>query len=362
MSWRLGGTADHPVWEVADAVDFDAHVVDHTEAVVLDRSRLEAAVAQLFTTPLDRSRPLWQIDVLGPLNDGSSALVWRIHHALADGTATMRYASAVLWDEIHPPTVGASRARAAVAPTSGLRHVAGFVAREFGHSLHHSVFDGVIGSQRSVAWCSVPLADLRRTSALVEQATVNDAVLASVAGGLRRWIEAHLGRLGPVRVKVPVSLHHEGDGIGNRDSFFCVTLPVDEADPIRRLARIRKETVLRKREHDAQAMDGLLVALARASPRLRAWCERIQAGPRAFALNVSNVPGPRTPVEVTGHAVRALYDIADIRERHALRVAVVSLADMLSFGLCADPAIVDDVALLASGIEAEARELAALAG
>jgi diacylglycerol O-acyltransferase len=76
-------------------------------------------------------------------------------------------------------------------------------------------------------------------------------------------------------------------------------------------------------------------------------------------VNVSNVPGPREPVSVLGSPVRALHSIAEIGERHALRIAVVSLADSLYFGFCADPAIVDDLEAMAAGVEADAAALVA---
>jgi hypothetical protein len=79
-------------------------------------------------------------------------------------------------------------------------------------------------------------------------------------------------------------------------------------------------------------------------------------------LNVSNVPGPREPVHVLGVPVRALYSLAEIREHHALRVAVVSLADTLYFGLCADPTLLPDVDVLAAHMEAEAAAVIAQAG
>ncbi|MGZ4173960.1 MAG: WS/DGAT domain-containing protein, partial [Solirubrobacteraceae bacterium] len=71
----------------------------------------------------------------------------------------------------------------------------------------------------------------------------------------------------------------------------------------------------------------------------------------------SNVPGPRRPVRVLGVRVRALYSLAEIRARHALRVAVASLADSLNFGLCADPTLLADVDELGRDMQAEAAAL-----
>ena len=93
------------------------------------------------------------------------------------------------------------------------------------------------------------------------------------------------------------------------------------------------------------------------TPRLSHFAEHVLAHPRSFALNVSNVPGPRRPVRVLGVPVRALYSLAEIGEHHALRVAVVSLAGTLNVGLVADPTLLADVNHLASDMHAEAAAL-----
>jgi hypothetical protein len=95
---------------------------------------------------------------------------------------------------------------------------------------------------------------------------------------------------------------------------------------------------------------------------LAALVERIESSPREFAVNVSNVPGPRHPVSVLGAPVEALHSIAEIGLRHGLRIAVVSLADHLYFGFNADPDLVDHVEWLAEGVEDEAAALIGLSG
>ena len=228
-----------------------------------------------------------------------------------------------------------------------------------------SPFNGHIDARRAVAFATVGLDELHEAAAATDGATVNDAVLTVVAGGLRRWLEAHHGRLGAVRVKVPVSLHalppapgDDGCEPGNRDSFFCLDLPLGSADPAERLAAIRQATRARKQGHDAQQLDALMRQLAR-TPRLRRFAERVLTHPRSFALNVSNVPGPRLPVQVLGMPVRALYSLAEIREHHVLRVSVISLADSLNFGLVADPTLLPDVDHLARDMQSEAGALTA---
>ncbi|MDQ3721315.1 MAG: WS/DGAT domain-containing protein, partial [Actinomycetota bacterium] len=207
------------------------------------------------------------------------------------------------------------------------------------------------------AFASVPLRELHDAAKRLAGATLNDAVLAVVAGALRCWLQRHHGQLGRVRIRVPVSLHEEGDDAGNRDSFFSVSLPLNEPDPVARLRAAQAATAVRKADHDAEQMDHLLRALGGISPRLGRFCARLEDSPRRFALSVSNVPGPPAPVTVLGAPVESVHSLAEIGERHALRVAVVSMAGRLGFGLCADPAIVEGLGEMAAGVEAEAEAL-----
>lgn len=369
LSMRLGEIDGEPWWLPDPQVDVRAHVVE-SERAEADEARFRTAVAGIFEQRLDRSRPLWRIDVITQLPGGGSALVWRIHHALADGMTAMRMASEVLWDPGSDPggARSARRPRARGRADPAVHHrLAGLraAAREMPQPWLRSPFNGHIDAWRTVAFAAVGLDELHQAAAASDGATVNDAVLTVVAGGLRRWLETHHGHLGSVRVKVPVSLHGlppaPGDDApqpGNRDSFFCLDLPLGSADPVERMAAIRDATRARKQGHDAQQLDALMRQLARA-PRLRGFAERVLAHPRSFALNVSNVPGPRRPVQVLGTPVRALYSLAEIREHHALRVAVISLANSLSFGLVADPTLLADVDHLARDMQAEAAALVA---
>jgi diacylglycerol O-acyltransferase / wax synthase len=359
LGMRLGGTVERPTW--VEDPDFDprSHVVAGSAPTSLTAEQLRAEVGRLFTQRLARERPLWQIDVLAR-DGGGTALVWRLHHTLADGVTAMRYARTLLWDE-HQARVRelARNTTDRDDETRRRTHMARFFAREFGRA--RSPFDGRIGAQREVAFASLPLARLRGAARTLAGATLNDAVLTVVAGALCSWLELHHGNVGQLRVKVPVSLHHQGDDAGNADSFFVVAVPLEHADAVERLRAVRAATAERKREHDAATMDHLLRTLRGASPELARICERAERGAHAFALNISNVPGPREAVALLGARVGSLHSIAEIAEHHAVRVAAVSLCDELSLGFCADPAIVPNVAWIAAACERAAGELVAAA-
>jgi WS/DGAT/MGAT family acyltransferase len=365
---RRGGAA----WVDDPAFDLREHVRALPVAQPVSDDELKRIVARGMEERLERSRPLWTIDVLDRLQDGGVGIVWKIHHCMADGLTALRFAEQVLWDS----PVGAgdfgrpdghdkdTRARSRGKLRGALEarrpgRLPPVLRRELHRARHSSPFDGTISGSRIVAFASLPLGALKRAAkALVRGATVNDVVLALVAGGVRQWAEkSH--PLGSVRVKVPVSLHHlaENAETANRDSFFVVSLPLEEPDPVERLRRVNAETALCKRAGDPLVLDTLLRDLGHVAPMLRRLLERVTAHPRAFALNVSNVPGPVERPSVLGAPVRAFYSIAEIRERHGLRVAVISMADELHFGLCADPAIVGDLDPLVTGVLAEASAL-----
>jgi diacylglycerol O-acyltransferase len=363
LTRRLGGTATEPAWVSDERFDIDEHITSVPVEAPLDRAGMLALVARLFEQRLARSRPLWQMDTVA-LSDGGSALIWRIHHALADGATSIRYGRELLWDQGPEAPMTPAQASAAHAADEARRraHLAGFLHREYARSHSRSPFDGRIGTRREVGFATAPMSRLHAAArTLVDGATINDAVLSVVAGGLWRWMSAHQGHLGSLRARVPVSLHHEDDATANHDSFFSVALPLNQPDPVARLRVIHQETSARKGRHDAQHHADLLDELSGVSPHLEQFVTRLEGSPRSFALSISNVKGPHQPVSLLGAPVQGLHSIAEIGERHALRVSAISLADQLSFGLCADPELVDQLQLMADGVETEAGELLAAA-
>jgi WS/DGAT/MGAT family acyltransferase len=376
---RLG----HPVWVDDREFDIGRHVRATPTPGRLSREGLEGVVAELMAGRLDPAHPLWQLNVIEHLDDGTMALVWRIHHAMADGTTVMRLGARVLWSD-SPDTVpqpatewtplpvpsGASllvrgladrtltrRHRGHSIPSVHSLHAsAATIARELGPAAAVTGLATRAGWTRKVAFAATPVADCKRAGKTVDAAiTVNDVVLSLVAGGMRQWLRHRHGPTEGIRAKVPVSLHRadEPDGVANRDSYFFVDLPVDEPDPVKRLRAINRETQERKLSHDAETLYRL-----GAHPFVAHWA----MSPRVFTFNVSNVRGPAHDVYVLGSRVSEMYSVAEIAPRHALRLAVVSAAGSLFFGLCADREVVDDLDVLAEGIERSADELLAVAG
>jgi diacylglycerol O-acyltransferase len=274
----------------------------------------------------------------------------------------------VLYDEGPVDDAGRPVTGPAVSPPATIRddhrrrreHLMGVIGREFAVGRAHSPFDGEISARRDVACLDTDLPALHAAAKSVG-ATVNDAVLAVLAGGLRRWVDHHAGTVTDLRVRVPVSLPREDPAAGNRDSAFDLPLPVHLTDPVERLRTVHELTTRRKDAGDAALLDTLLHRLAGVSPPLRRAVDRLRASARAFTVSVSNVPGPRTPVAVLERGVRTMWPLAEIGFHHALRVTAASTVDVLSFGLCVDPGLVPGVDVLADGLRAEADLLVAAA-
>ncbi|HEX4218490.1 MAG TPA: WS/DGAT domain-containing protein [Acidimicrobiales bacterium] len=359
LTCRLEERPDGYFWVSDPHFRLEDHVPGTPAQPPCDRTGLCDAVAQLFEQHLDRTRPLWSMALLA-LEGGDSALVWRMHHALADGTTSALFAERLLWDGTDKTVTTASvHARQDVSDGARRRkHLAALLGREFGRQHGASPFDGTVGTTREIGLAQVSLSRLRQAAGVVDGATVNDAILAVVAGALRRWIEYRHGGLTDVRVRVPVSLHGDHDEELNRDSYFSLQLPVHVVDPVARLRAVQRATSRRKTDADAERLELLYHDLALLSPRLRRFATNLENSPRRFALSVSNVPGPRSPVSILGHPVTGSFGIAEIGERHALRIAVHSLVDQLGFGLCADPQLVPELQRMAVAIEEEAEAMA----
>jgi hypothetical protein len=144
---------------------------------------------------------------------------------------------------------------------------------------------------------------------------------------------------------------------GNRDSFMFVDLPLGEPDAAERLRKVNRETRERKEHHDAEAVYDLLDRLRCVAPPLARIVGRLLMNPREFAVNVSNVPGPQGEVRMLGRRVTDLYSVAEIADRHPLRIAAVSLTGVMHFGLCADPDLMTGASVVAAGIEESVAEL-----
>ncbi len=401
---RIATTPLHlaaPVW--VDDPDFD--VARHVRPVPVDgpvdQARLREIVAGLMAERLPRDRPLWAIDVVEPLEDGTTALVWRIHHAMADGQATMAIGSALIWSDSpdpgpdppapapaaplprqsallaaafgdHAKAFGEAAYRIGHGIVSGsrrresldeLRRAPSTIKRELRPSHTASPLDAHVGRKRHVAFVDHALDAVRSAAhAVGKGVTINDLLLGAVAGGLRRWLEARHGSIGPLRVQVPVSMHRADEAPGavpNRDSFINIDLPVQEEDSARRVLAVSEQTKARKEGHDADELYALFADVAQVSKSLFRLAHRLASNPHVFALSVSNVRGPAGTLYLGRGRITTVYSLAEIAPHHALRVSADSFGGRIAIGLCADADAIPDLAVLAEGLEQSLTELTA---
>lgn len=365
-----------PVWVEDPDFDLAWHVAPVEVSAPLDDAALRRLVASRMQERLDRRRPLWRLEV-APLRDARTALLWRVHHCMADGFTAMRIGSTCIWGDVPeapppaPPPGGVSDSRGALLGAAALdrcataarearallrdlgaarhwrdgvsqaRAVASSARRELRAAPVATWFDSPLGRHRAVAWRVLPLAAVHDAAKHVGPGvTLNDAMVALVASGVGAWLAGRGRAAQPLRVRIPVSLHAAGDAAsGNRDSFIDVDVPLDGENVIARLRAINAQTAARKAAHDAEHVDDVLRVLG-AMP-FGAHLVAMSDGAQHFSLCISNVVGPRQPIAIDGAAVTALHSVVEVAQHHDLRASVISCADRLSLSLCADSDRVD---------------------
>lgn len=366
---RVDTSGPEPRWVTADDFDITHHVRRRagTECTTFDDLRL--TVSTLMSEHLDRRRPLWTLDLIGPLADGREFIAARLHHAMVDGIAGIRFLESILLDPHDAPThpAGTRSSNPRHSPLDELRRMPAALEREFGRPGWRSPFDKPVTSARELAFTAVPLQALKEIGASrPTHATVNDVLLAVVAGGLRSWLDASGTGRRPVRdlrAQVPVSLHHRDEdtaALGNRDSFINVDLALHEPDATRRLDLISAQTRTEKQRDDAALLYDLFHALGRFGPAGE-WANRIASDPREFSVAISNVPGPRVTVSVAHRRVEQLFSSSEPGTHHALRISAISDADTLGIGFCTDPTALPGIAQLAQATSAAYESLRATA-
>ncbi|HEV2813908.1 MAG TPA: WS/DGAT domain-containing protein, partial [Solirubrobacteraceae bacterium] len=213
-----------------------------------------------------------------------------------------------------------------------------------------------IGPHRRFAVVDARLDDFR----VVKDAfagTVNDVVLAVVAGALRHWLHARGQRAEGLEVRAGVPVTTPGGAIAH---VLC-RLPIDVADPLERLRLVGGQLQGLRESGRAVGADVIASGEAFAPPTLLAQASRVDPASRDHDVLVTNVPGPQVPLYVLGRRLDGMFPIPFLGGTHALAVAVISYHGSMSFGLLADYDAVADLAVVAEGVEASLAELLGLA-
>jgi WS/DGAT/MGAT family acyltransferase len=394
----------HPLWIEDPDFDLESHI--HHIAVPAPGTMHELAlvVGDVASTPLDRTRPLWEMWVVDGLADGTVALVSKIHHAAIDGVTGADIMANLLDLEPDPPEpddvvddwepervpndveliagalghVASNPLRMARVARRTVRNIANVVARQREASADPDrpspalpfqaprvAWSGAITPHRAVAFGKATLDDLKHVKSTFGT-TVNDVVLAACTQTLREYLTAHDDLPDrPLVCSVPVSVHakteHEGT---NLVSTMFVRLPVQLADPVEQLRCINAETKEAKELQDAIGAD-LLQDFAQFIPpavfnramRLYSNLNLADRHRPVHNLIVSNVPGPPIPLYTAGARVAAVYPFGPLLEGAGLNITVLSNMGNVDFGVIGCRETVPDIWDIADGFGRAVDEL-----
>ena len=398
---QVPGRVARPVW--VDDADFD--ISYHVRRSALTRpgseQQLNDLVARLVARPLDRSRPLWEMYVIEGLARARLAIITKTHFAMIDSigaldvaqvlldvTPTPRETPQELW--MPRPEPGAVKLVLDAATEAGQRPAevvenvraaaldAAATARKVA-----TAFGGVFSAVRTAMWAApgsplnVPISTHRRFAVaraslddfkLVRKAhggTINDVVLAVVAGALRNWLLSRgeaVTASTTIRALTPVSVRGSGDGgaPGDEVSPFLVDLPVGEPNPVVRLHHVSHAMRGHADSGQSVAASTLIRLGGFAPPTLHALGARVANGfaQRIYNLVVTNVPGPQFPLYAAGARMLEIFPVVPLAKNQGLSIGVNSYDGGVYFGLNADRDAVADVDVLAGLLGESLEELA----
>ncbi len=366
-----------PFWVDDPGFDIDAHVREQQVPPPGDEEALLRTCERLDGPALDRSRPPWELWFLTGLADNRVGMLIRLHHVVADGVASVALLgslfdthpvttapSAPLWVPVAIPSsrdilIDNVRSRGRVLdraiswlahPMPGLRRLGAIpvsLREVFGEgAAPRSSLNVPVGTRRRLLLARADL-DRAKVAAHAHGASVNDVLLAAVAGGARELLRSR-GELKPglmLRTSVPVSVRTSRDRPdgGNLVALMIVSLPVTESDSGRLLEAIARDTASRKRRpHVMGPLPGsLLVQRALIGLMNRQ---------RMVNLFTSNVPGPTEPLYFAGARVLEVFQVGVVQGNVSLSVGMLSYAGQLNVDIVADADLNPDLDVFADGL------------
>jgi WS/DGAT/MGAT family acyltransferase len=391
----------HPLW--VDDPDFD--IIHHVRRVAVPAPggprELGAIAGRINSTPLDRSRPLWEVWVIEGLEKGRFAILTKVHHCAIDGASgaellvhlfSLDRVAPPLPPAAPPPTPEsiptdldlvrhallsrvrqpvqmmrlASRTVQAVRDVVRMRRDPETGPGGTPLTAPRTHFNAAVTAQRSVAFARLPLKDIKAVKNAAGT-TVNDVVLAVCAGALRRYLQGRrelpaqpLIAVCPISVRNGSSQNHSS----NKVSAMFTSLATDIDDPLQRLLAIRRVTRNAKEEHSAIGADMLQNWAEFAAPttfNLAArFYTRMKLADRHRPIHnvvISNVPGPPFPLYLAGAELVAAYPMGPVMEGAGLNITVMSYLGSVDFGFMAGSTLMPDLWDLADEVEPAFDEL-----
>ncbi len=392
-----------PVW--VDDPHFNvAYHVRHTALPEPgNEDQLMRMTGRVFSQALDRSRPLWEVWLVEGLTGGRFAVLSKTHHALVDGVSGVDILT-VLFDTspdpmpVAPPeqewiprplpsraqlladalleraTVPGEMVRGVRAVLRGPRAVAGQIGRSLGalgevamtglQPAPATPFNVPVGPHRRFTWVRGDLEQFKAVKNALG-GTVNDVVLAAVAGALGLYLRAHGEATDELelRAMIPVSVRAdvERGALGNRVAAMWAPLPVGITDPVERMRTISASMQELKSSGQAVGAQVLTQLSGFAPPTIMSQAARLQARQRLFNLVVTNVPGPQFALYLQGRKLEAIFPMVPLAKNTALGIAIMSYDGQLNFGLAGDYDALADIDVLADALRDSIDELVAAA-
>jgi diacylglycerol O-acyltransferase len=365
--------------------------------------QLRALAGRVFAQGLDRDKPLWEIWLAEGLEGGRFALLSKTHHALVDGISGVDILS-VLFDTSPDPApsdpgrrwlpgpapsgaqlLGEALLERATVPGEVVRTVrsllrgprqivgsavqaaagVGAMAWAGMSPAPPSPYNRPIGPHRRFTWVRTELGDIKAIKNELG-GTVNDVVLATVAGALGKHLRRRGQRTDGLELKAMVPVSVRGDSehgeLGNKVAAMMAPLPVWCQEPTARLDIVREELKHLKQGGQALGAQVLTDLTGYAPPTVMAQASRLIGRQRMFNLVVTNVPGPQFALYLMGRRATDPFPMVPLAKNQGLGIAIMSYDGKMNFGLVGDYEVLYDLDELAVDLHESLEELADAAG
>ena len=387
-----------PYWEDDPNFNLDRHLHHIALPAPGDSRALQELVGDLMSTPLDRSKPLWDIYMIDGYGAGS-AQVSRIHHSIADGIALGRLlfsmtderpdaglGSLVAGQSAHGPVNGLARPLAAGArlvgaaahdglevlahPRSELSGLVGTTAKDsralakllLTPSERENVLRGKLSARQTVTWSDRFALDEVKAICRATGTTVNDVLVAATTGALRRYLIDRHSLVDELRAMVPFNLRPLDQPLprelGNRFGLVYLDLPVGIRERRRRLAEVHRQMDSIKHSSEGAVSYSILGVVGLTPRQIERRLVDLFASKSSLVL--TNVPGPDEPVYFAGTRLAGVVPWVPAAGSIGLGVSIFSYAGRVTVGLRADAGLVSEPDAIIGAFEQELVKLAAL--
>lgn len=402
---RVPFDLDHPYWIEDPDFDIEYHIRHIALPKPGDWRQLCIQIARLHARPMDLTKPLWEFTIVEGLDNipglppGCFAVVSKVHHAAIDGMSGVEMSAAIhdISPEIGPakpdnwkpeskPEVAELLVRSYINAVRQPLKAAGIVWRSVpgfaklgrdllggdvslkGTSLAPNTrLNGKVGAHRVFDAVPLPLADVRAIKESIPGATVNDAILTIVGGGLRKYLASKKDLpKESLSAMAPISVRAEGEkaAMGNLVSAMVIKLGTHIADPVERLNFVHKEAVNSKALTNAVGARTLTdysqlipSGLAGLAARLYTRAGAANAHAPAFNCVVTNIPGSRVPLYFVGAKMVKMYGFGPVFDGMGLINPIYSYGDEIAISFTSDRDMMPDPENYAAAIRESFEEL-----